>query len=122
MASIMGGHDGLGDGLGVAVATGADTAIDEWPPVGTAALTELNWKAAPTKEPRVIPPVMAATFVIFIVAGTTRAPHELVRNQPMSELCITNWAYPPFQGLRPRRQSRLPQAQKKVVCSATRRW
>ncbi len=43
MASIMGGHDGLGDGLGVAVATGADTAIDEWPPVGTAALTELNW-------------------------------------------------------------------------------
>jgi hypothetical protein len=71
MASIMGGHDGLGDGLGVGVATGADTAIDEWPPAGTAALTELNWKAAPTSAPRVIPPVIAATLVIFIVARTT---------------------------------------------------
>jgi hypothetical protein len=31
----------------------------------------LNWKAAPTSAPRVIPPVIAASFVIFIVAGTT---------------------------------------------------
>jgi hypothetical protein len=71
MASFTGGQNGLGEGLAVGVAAGADTAIDEWPPAGTAALTELNWKAAPTSAPRVTPPVIAASFVIFIDAGTT---------------------------------------------------
>jgi hypothetical protein len=38
MPSFMAGQDGLGEGL----ATGADTATDEWPLAATAALTELN--------------------------------------------------------------------------------
>src|SRR6266852_4464366 len=116
----MGGHDGLGDGVGVA--TGADTAIDEWPPAGTAALTELNWKAAPTSAPRVIPPVIAATFVIFIVAGTTRLPHELVRKEPVCRLCITNWADTPFQGPSVAPAVMISAGAKKIVCRATRRW
>jgi hypothetical protein len=42
MASFIGGQDELGEGLAVGLATGADTATDEWPPAGTAALTALN--------------------------------------------------------------------------------
>ena len=42
IASVMGGQDGLGDGLAVGRAAGDETATDEWPPTGTAALTELN--------------------------------------------------------------------------------
>jgi len=42
---------------------------------------------------------MAATFVIFIVAGTTRATYVLVRNDLVCKVCITNWSHEPF--LRP---------------------
>jgi hypothetical protein len=42
MASILGAQDGLGDGLGVGRATGAEAATNAWRMVGTAALTELN--------------------------------------------------------------------------------
>ena len=38
MPSFMSGQEGLGEGL----ATGAETATDDWPPADTAALTELN--------------------------------------------------------------------------------
>jgi hypothetical protein len=41
MASILGAQDGLGDGLGVGRATGAEAALRAWL-VGTAALTELS--------------------------------------------------------------------------------
>jgi len=99
IASVIGGQDGLGDGLAVGLATGADTATGEWPPAGTAALTALNCKAAPAKAPNVIPPVMAAAFVMFIVAGTTRGSKKLVRNQRMRKLCITNWVHGPFHEL-----------------------
>src|SRR2546421_5258001 len=49
--------------------------------------------------PNANPPVMAATFVIFIVAGTTRATYVLVRNDLVCKVCITNWSHEPF--LRP---------------------
>src|SRR5882762_2330749 len=94
MASTIGGHDGLAEGL----ATARDTATDEWMLAGTAALAALNWMAAPASAPNVIPPPIAATFVIFIAARTTCVPHELVRKQPIRGLCITNWARTPFQG------------------------
>src|SRR5207302_10677382 len=80
IASAMGGQDGLAEGLAVGLASGEDTATDVWPPTGTAALAEFNCQAAPASAPSTNPPVMAATFVIFIVAGTTRAAQVLVRN------------------------------------------
>jgi hypothetical protein len=42
MASVRGGHDGLGEGLGVGRTTGAEAATDLWAVKGIAALTELN--------------------------------------------------------------------------------
>jgi hypothetical protein len=42
IASVRGGQDGVGDGLGVAVATGAATATGARLTAGIAALTELN--------------------------------------------------------------------------------
>src|SRR5258708_38674375 len=53
---------------------------------------------APVSAPNAIPPVMAAAFVMFIVARTTCALHELVRKEPVPKLCITNWRHEPFQG------------------------
>src|SRR2546428_13775185 len=49
--------------------------------------------------PNVIPPLIAAILVIFIVAGTTHAAQVLVRNNLVCKLCITNWVHEPF--LRP---------------------
>jgi hypothetical protein len=42
IASVIGGQDRVGDGLGVGRATGAEAATEGWPTVGIAALTELN--------------------------------------------------------------------------------
>jgi hypothetical protein len=42
MASVIGVQEGLGEGLALGLGTVADTATDEWPPAGTAALTALN--------------------------------------------------------------------------------
>ncbi len=70
------------------------------------------------RTPNTNPPVMAATFVIFIVAGTTRAAQVLVRNGLVSKLCITNWAHEPF--LSPSVAAPMLR-RKKVVCGA-RRW
>jgi len=42
MASVLGGHDGLADGLAVGVATEAEAATDARLAKGVAALTELN--------------------------------------------------------------------------------
>jgi 2-polyprenyl-3-methyl-5-hydroxy-6-metoxy-1,4-benzoquinol methylase len=122
MASVIEGQDGLGDGLAVGLATGADTATGELPPAGTAALAALNCKAAPANAPNVIPPVMAAAFVMFIVPGTTRGSKKLVRNQRIIKLCITNWTDEPFDGLRIEKSTTFGSGAKKVVCSATRRW
>ena len=89
IASVLSGHDGLGDGLGVGRATGAEAASDAWPTVGTAALTELNWKAAPATAPKVIPPTRTASLLMFIVAHTTPAARGSIRKDPNYRLCIT---------------------------------
>src|SRR5438874_9902159 len=117
----MGGQDGLAEGLAVGLATGEDWATETCPPAGTAALAELNCKATPAIAPNANPPVMAATFVIFIVAGTTRATYVLVRNDLVCKLCITNWSHEPF--LRPSvaAPTSICLGAKKVVCGA-RRW
>jgi hypothetical protein len=80
MASVLGGHGGLGEGLAVGVATGADAATDAWLAEGVAALTELNRKAAPATAPKMIPPTRTASLLMFIVAHTTPRPRRLVRN------------------------------------------
>ena len=80
MASVLGGHDGLADGLAAGVATGAEAATDARLARGVAALTELNWKAAPAIAPKVIPPARTASLLMFIVARTTPSPRKLIRN------------------------------------------
>jgi hypothetical protein len=87
---VIGEQDGLGDGLGFATATGAEAATDGWLKVGTAALTELNWKAAPATAPKVIPPTRTTSLLIFIVAHTTPATRGSIRNDPNYRLCITS--------------------------------
>jgi len=42
IASVLSGHEGVGDGLGVGRATGAEAAADACLTAGPAALTELN--------------------------------------------------------------------------------
>ena len=79
-ASVLGAHDGLGDGLGVGRAIGAEAATNTWLTVGTAALTELNCKAAPANPPKVIPPTKTAILLMFIVVRTTLQPCGLVRS------------------------------------------
>jgi hypothetical protein len=92
MASVLRGHDGLGDGLGVGRTTGAEAATTGRLTAGTAALTELNCKAAPAIPPKVIPPTTTANLPMFIVARTTRKPQGLVRNQINFKCGVTNQA------------------------------
>jgi len=62
MASVLGAQDEFGDGRGVGRAPGAESAAEAWPMVGTAALTELNCRAAPATAPKVIPPTRTASL------------------------------------------------------------
>src|SRR5260370_35740300 len=41
--------------------------------------------------------MMAASFVIFTVARTTRLAEVLVRKEAICRVCITNWAHEPLQ-------------------------
>jgi hypothetical protein len=92
MASVLGGQEGLGDGLGVGRTTGADAATTGRLTAGTAALTELNCKAAPAIPPKVIPPTTTANLLMFIVARTTRKAHGLVRKETSFKYRVTNLA------------------------------
>ena len=92
MASVLGGQEGLGDGLSGGRATGADAATTARFTAGTAALTELNCKAAPAIPPKVIPPTTTANLPMFIVARTTRKPQGSIRKQISFKYGVTNQA------------------------------
>jgi hypothetical protein len=77
MASAIGGQVGLGEG----VAAVRSWLIGEGVALGAlAALTALNWKAAPAIPPRVIPTTVTETLVIFMIDRTTRHHREPVRS------------------------------------------